>query len=133
MTVIVPAYNEGSMVMQAIESAAAADYPRDRLRIIAVDDGSTDDTWQHIQRAAARHPGLVTVIRFSGNRGKRAALEAGFRRASGDVVVTIDSDSVIDRGSLLALAGAFRNPRVGAVAGKVSVYNRSGLLPRMLH
>ncbi|TMA23653.1 MAG: glycosyltransferase [Deltaproteobacteria bacterium] len=67
-------------------------------------------------------------------RRKRAALEAGFRRASGDVVVTIDSDSVIDRGALLSLAGVFRDPRVGAVAGKVSVYNRrSGLLPRMLH
>jgi hyaluronan synthase len=133
MTVIIPAYNEGSMVMHAIESAAAADYPRDRLEIIAVDDGSTDDTWEHIARAAARLPGLVTTIRFFGNRGKRAALDAGFRRATGDVVVTIDSDSVIERGALLALAGVFSNPRVGAVAGKVSVYNRSGLLPRMLH
>jgi len=133
MTVIIPAYNEGSMVMHAIESAAAADYPRDRLEIIAVDDGSTDDTWEHIARAAARLPGLVTTIRFFGNRGKRAALDAGFRRATGDVVVTVDSDSVIERGALLALAGVFSNPRVGAVAGKVSVYNRSGLLPRMLH
>jgi hyaluronan synthase len=120
-------------VLQAIESAAAAHYPLDRLQIIAVDDGSTDDTWEHIRRAAAGHPGLVTAIRFPENRGKRAALEAGFRRASGDVVVTVDSDSVIDRSSLLALAGVFRNPRVGAVAGKVSVFNRRGLLPRMLH
>jgi hyaluronan synthase len=133
MTVIIPAYNEGSMVMHAIESAAAADYPRDRLEIIAIDDGSTDDTWEHIARAAARLPGLVTTIRFFGNRGKRVALDAGFRRARGDVVVTVDSDSVIERGALLALAGVFSNPRVGAVAGKVSVYNRSGLLPRMLH
>jgi hyaluronan synthase len=134
MTVIIPAYNEGAMVRQSIESVAAADYPRDRLRIVAVDDGSRDDTWEHIARSAAEHPGLVTALRFPGNRGKRAALEAGFRRATGEIVVTIDSDSVIDRGALLALAGAFRDPRVGAVAGKVTVYNRrSGLLPRMLH
>jgi hyaluronan synthase len=134
LTVIIPAYNEGPMVAQSIDSVAAADYPRDRLEIIAVDDGSTDDTWHHVAASAARHPGLVTALRFPGNRGKRAALEAGFRRARGEIVVTIDSDSVIDRGSLLALAGAFRNPRVGAVAGKVAVYNRrSGLLPRMLH
>jgi hyaluronan synthase len=48
--------------------------------------------------------------------------------------VTLDSDSVIERGALLAMAGPFRDTRVGAVAGKVSVYNRyEGLLPRMLH
>jgi hyaluronan synthase len=134
LTVIIPAYNEGAMVRQSIESVAGADYPRERLRIIVVDDGSSDDTWEHIDRSSAAHPGLVHTIRFPRNRGKRAALEAGFRRASGEIVVTIDSDSVIDRGALLALAGAFRDPRVGAVAGKVTVYNRrSGLLPRMLH
>jgi hyaluronan synthase len=134
MTVIIPAYNEGSMVKQSIESVAAADYPPDRLRIVVVDDGSTDDTWEHIAGCSLAHPGLVDAVRFPRNRGKRAALEAGFRRASGEIVVTIDSDSVIDRGALLALAGALRDRRVGAVAGKVSVYNRrSGLLPRMLH
>jgi hyaluronan synthase len=76
---------------------------------------------------------LVTPIRFSQNQGKRAALAAGFRRAHGEIVVTLDSDSVIDRDSLLALAGPFRNPKVGAVAGKVDVYNRrQGLIPQML-
>lgn len=134
MTVIIPAYNEGPMVATAIESVAAANYPRDRLQIIVVDDGSRDDTWEHVQKAACRHPGLVTTLRFDRNQGKRAALAEGFRRATGEIVVTIDSDSVIDRGTLLAIAGPFRNPRVGAVAGKVSVLNRTeGLIPRMLH
>jgi hyaluronan synthase len=134
LTVIIPAYNEGRMVEKSIDSVARADYPRGRLQIIAVDDGSRDDTWTWIERAARRHPGLVTTVRFDRNRGKRAALAEGFRRAHGEIVVTIDSDSVIDRGTLLAIAGPFREQRVGAVAGKVSVYNRfEGLLPRMLH
>jgi len=133
LTVVIPAYNEGSMVEKSIDSVAAARYPRERLEIIVVDDGSRDDTWEYIQRAARRHPRLVTAVRFAKNQGKRAALEAGFRRARGDVVVTIDSDSVIDEGTLLAMAGPFRNPRVGAVAGRVAVYNREqGLIPRML-
>jgi hyaluronan synthase len=133
LTVVIPAYNEGPMVEKTIDSIAAALYPHDRLEIFVVDDGSKDDTWQYIERAAQRHPGLVTPIRFSQNQGKRAALAAGFRRAHGEIVVTLDSDSVIDRGSLLALAGPFRNPKVGAVAGKVDVYNRHrGLIPRML-
>jgi hyaluronan synthase len=76
----------------------------------------------------------VTTLRFPENRGKRAALEAGFRRGRGEVMVTIDSDSVIDPDTLLAMAGPFRDPKVGAVAGKVSVYNRAaGIIPRMLN
>ncbi|MHB8454211.1 MAG: glycosyltransferase family 2 protein [Acidiferrobacterales bacterium] len=134
LTVIIPAYNEGAMVGKSIDSVVAADYPRDRLEVLIVDDGSKDDTWEHIESAAARHAGIVTALRFDRNRGKRAALESGFRRARGEIVVTIDSDSVIERETLLAIAGPFRDTRVGAVAGKVAVYNRhEGLIPRMLH
>jgi hyaluronan synthase len=56
ITVVIPAYNEGPMVAQSIDSVASARYPRDRLEILVIDDGSRDDTWEHIQRAAARHP-----------------------------------------------------------------------------
>ncbi len=133
LTVIIPAYNEGPMVRQSINSVAAALYPHDRLEIFVVDDGSRDDTWLHIQAAARDFPDLVTPLRFPANRGKRAALEAGFRRARGEIVVTIDSDRVINQDTLLAMAGPFSDPRVGAVAGKVVAYNRSqGLIPRML-
>ena len=134
LTVIVPAYNEGPMVGQTIDSIAQADYPRDRLEIFVVDDGSHDDTWEHIDAAARRHPDLVTPIRFPENRGKRAALEAGLVRARGEFAVTIDSDSVIEPQTLLELAGPFCDPKVGAVAGKVAAYNRyNGIIPRMLH
>jgi len=134
LTVVIPAYNEGRMVEKSIESVAAARYPKERLEILAIDDGSTDDTWKYIQRAAARHPGLVTALRMGRNGGKRAALAAGCRAARGEILVTIDSDSVIEPGSLAAIAGPFRDARIGAVAGKVAVYNRrKSVLARMLH
>ncbi len=134
LTVIIPAYNEGPMVGHTIDSIAQADYPRDRLEIFVVDDGSKDDTWDYIVTAANRYPGLVTPLRFPENRGKRAALEVGFERARGEVAITIDSDSVIEPQTLLAMTGPFRDPKVGAVAGKVAAYNRhQGIIPRMLH
>jgi hyaluronan synthase len=122
------------MVRKSIDSVAAASYPHDRLEIFVVDDGSRDNTWLHIQAAAKNYPNIVTPLKFPENRGKRAALEVGFRRARGDIVVTIDSDSVISRDTLLAMVGPFRDPRVGAVAGKVVAYNREkGIIPKMLH
>jgi hyaluronan synthase len=134
LTVVIPAYNEGEMVAKSIESVAAAQYPRDRLEIFVIDDGSRDDTWEFIVQASERHPDLVTAVRFARNQGKRAALAEGFRKARGEIVITIDSDSVIESGTLLAMVGPFRHPEIGAVAGKVSVYNRSeGFIPRMLH
>jgi len=133
LTVVIPAYNEGAMVERAIGSVATAEYPPGKLEVFVVDDGSKDDTWTYIERAASCHPQLITAIRFTENRGKRAALAEGFAKARGELVVTIDSDSEITPGSLLALAGPFRDPKVGAVAGKVTVLNvHEGLIPRML-
>jgi hyaluronan synthase len=76
----------------------------------------------------------VSAVRLERNGGKRNALAEGFRRARGEILVTVDSDSVIERDTLLAIAGPFRDPRVGAVAGKVAVHNReAAIIPRMLH
>jgi hyaluronan synthase len=134
LTVVIPAFNEGSMVEKTIDSVAASHYPSEKLEIIVIDDGSRDDTWRYILKAALRYPGAVKPVRFRKNRGKRAALEAGFRQAKGEIVVTIDSDSIVEKDSLLNIVGPFRNPKVGAVAGKVVVYNRrEGIIPQMLH
>ncbi|MGC1401846.1 MAG: glycosyltransferase, partial [Thermodesulfobacteriota bacterium] len=133
LTVIIPAYNEGPMVKKAIYSVLATQYPLEKLEIMVIDDGSRDDTWSYIKAAFIENPSLVTAVRFSHNKGKRAALEEGFRRARGEIVVTLDSDSVIESRTLLEIAGPFRDPKVGAVAGRVAVFNREqGILPKML-
>jgi hyaluronan synthase len=125
LTVIIPAYNEGAMVEQAISAVAASDYPADRLEIICIDDGSQDDTWSYIQRAQRRYPHLVKPLRFPANRGKKEGLYAGFRRGQGEIFVTIDSDSLIAPDALRHLvAPLMHEARIGAVAGNVKVYNR---------
>jgi hyaluronan synthase len=125
LTVVVPAYNEGKMVEMALYSVAQADYPRDKLEIICVDDGSTDDTWDYIHRARQRFPQLIKTIRFPVNRGKKQALHAGFQAARGDILVTVDSDSVIEPEALRHLVAPLQEDNtIGAVAGNVKVYNR---------
>lgn len=133
LTVIIPAYNEGPMVKKAIYSVLAAHYPLEKLEILVIDDGSRDDTWSYIKAAFIENPSLISAVRFPHNKGKRAALEEGFRRARGEIVVTLDSDSVIESRTLLEIAGPFRDPKVGAVAGRVAVFNREqGVIPKML-
>lgn len=126
VTVVIPAYNEGALVRDSILSAAASRYPSDRLEIIVIDDGSTDDTWPYI-RAAARDIGgdvSIRTFRQPRNMGKRQALYLGFRHGRGEVFVTIDSDSVLEPEALRnAVTPLVRDPAVDCVAGCVQVMN----------
>jgi hyaluronan synthase len=133
-TVIVPAYNEGRMVHKTLRSLLQSDYPADKLQILAVDDGSVDDTWAWMETAAREAAGRVEILRLPVNSGKRRALYEGFVRAAGEVLVTVDSDSVVMRDTLRNLTSPFaRDPQTGAVAGNVRVLNLGdGLIPRML-
>ena len=129
LTVVIPAYNEGAMVEHSLYSVARADYPREKLEIICIDDGSTDDTWQYMERARQRYPGLIRNIRFPENRGKKEGLYAGFTHGRGEVLVTVDSDSIIERQALRHLVAPLQHQaEIGAVAGNVRVYNRHNSL-----
>jgi hyaluronan synthase len=133
VSVVIPAFNEGPMVERSIRSVARCDYPRELLEIIVVDDGSRDDTFFHMQHLRREHPELVKLVRFRGNRGKREALCAGFRAASGEILVTIDSDSEIEPRTIDEMVAPFlASPDVGAVAGRVAVLNRDTTIARML-
>jgi len=133
-TVIVPAYNEGRQVLKTLRSIAASDYPRGKLWIVAVDDGSRDDTWEWIRQGAREFPDMVLARRQPVNRGKRWALWEGFKHARGEILVTIDGDSEVEPQTLRHLVSPFlRDERIGGVAGNVRILNRrEGLIPRML-
>jgi hyaluronan synthase len=122
VAVVVPAFNEQDAIERSIEAILAADYPRGRLEVVAVDDGSTDATGAVLDRIAAARDG-VSVVRFSSNRGKRAAMVAGIRATSAEIVVFVDSDSVLAPDALRWIVQDFASPEVGAVAGHADVLN----------
>lgn len=135
ITVVVPVFNEGSLIKKTLHHLSRVDYPTDRIQIVVVDDGSDDDTWSHIQKMANSTAGpRLQAIRCRDNRGKRWALWEGFCRADGDVLVTVDSDSLIEPDALKALVSPMaQDEGIGAVAGNARVLNRQdGLVPRML-
>lgn len=134
-TVIVPAYNEGSLVYETLKSIHKSNYPKDKLEIIAIDDGSKDDTWYWIQKAQCDLKGEITIYQQPQNRGKRHALYRGFTEGKGEVFITIDSDSVVERDTLRNMVSPFVvNENCGGVAGNVKVLNKKqGIIPKMLN
>ncbi len=131
--VIVPAYNEGRNVLNALESVMASDYPAGKLEILAVDDGSVDDTWDWISEVAARSDNRIIPIKLEKNGGKRNALYYGITNSKADVIVTVDSDSVVFPDTLRVLNSPFIDPKIGGVAGNIRVLNtKDGSIPRMM-
>jgi hyaluronan synthase len=134
-TVIVPAYNEGKLVYDTLMSLVHSDYPQEKLQLLAIDDGSKDDTWEWIQKAKLELGNRVTIFKQPENKGKRHALYRGFNIGTGEVFVTVDSDSIVQRDTLRNLVSPMvLHPDCGAVAGNVAVLNeKEGALPKMLN
>lgn len=118
-TVLVPAYNEGRHVYDTIMSLLSSDYPVAKLNITAINDGSVDDTLQWLQKAQ-KNSGCVTVIDLKTNQGKKHALHLGMTRSASDVIVTVDSDSIVRKDTLRQIVQPFCDERVGAVAGSIA-------------
>lgn len=133
-TIIVPAYNEGKQVYDTLMSLANSDYPKGKLQILSIDDGSKDDTWRWMQKAKSVLGDRLAIFQQPQNKGKRHALYRGFNLGKGDVFVTVDSDSVVKPDTLRNLVSPFVVDKdCGAVAGNIRVLNtKRALLPKML-
>jgi hyaluronan synthase len=132
VAIVVPAYNEENGITATLDACLAVNYPSDRLRVVVVDDCSTDNTLSRIRDVEATAPSLV-VLAADVNRGKRHVMTAGMQAASDvDIIVFIDSDSLIEPGAIRTLVAYFADPTVGAVCGHTDVSNKgTNLLTRM--
>lgn len=127
ISVLVPAFNEEGYVGRTIQALLAADYPADKREIVVVDDGSDDGTYAEAERYAG--PDVTVVTKDNG--GKYSALNYGLLFAEGEVVVTVDADSLVDGDALRQIvAPLVADPDVGAVASNVTLWNRDSLLTR---
>lgn len=132
-TVLVPAYNEGAHVAETLFSLFESDYPQEKLQIIAINDGSKDDTLAWIRHAEQHSNGRLQVIDLKKNGGKKHALYRGIHLAKHDIIVTIDSDSIVTPDSLRNMASSFQSSEVAAVAGNIRIKNlEGGMIPRMM-
>ena len=120
LSVAIAAMNEENCIVPTVEHIYASLYPKELMEVIVVDDGSTDRTWERMQELLPRHPG-IKLVRFEKNRGKRHAMAEGARRASGEVLVYVDSDSFVEPQAIYRIVQPFRDESIGAVAGHILV------------
>jgi len=124
VSVLLPVYNEGKHVLKTIQSILAADWPADKLEIVAVDDRSADDSYRWLRKAWRSYPDRVIKIGRRGtNRGKHAALMSALKASRGEIVICIDSDCIFDKNVIKELVACFADDKVGAVGGHVGVSN----------
>jgi len=135
ISIIVPAYNEGKLVWKTLISLAESNYPKEKIQLISIDDGSKDDTWDWMKKAKEQLGDRLAIYQQPENKGKRHALYRGFHLATGDVFITVDSDSIVKENTLRNMASPFvNNEECGAVAGNVRVLNnQKALIPKMLN
>jgi cellulose synthase/poly-beta-1,6-N-acetylglucosamine synthase-like glycosyltransferase/peptidoglycan/xylan/chitin deacetylase (PgdA/CDA1 family)/spore germination protein YaaH len=129
VAVLIPAYNEEKVIVRTIRSVLNSDY--NNLRVIVVDDGSKDRTFEVARAAYAKDiaAGRVEVL-TKPNGGKAAALNYALDRIDEEFYVGIDADTVIAMDAISKLIPHFEDPAVGAVAGNAKVGNRINLWTR---
>jgi len=120
VSVIIPIYNQGELIEDVINAVLDSTYQN--IEVIAVNDGSKDDTGKILDALAKKSSKLKVIHKPNG--GKRTAVAAGFYASHGEYIVLIDSDSVVDHEAIENFMKAFSaNPKVGGVVGNCKVLN----------
>lgn len=128
VAMIVPCFNEESTVGGTVKSLLALDYPKDKLEIILVDDGSTDNT-PAVMDSFADHPQIKVIHKKNG--GKFTAINTGIESTDAEFVGCLDADSFVEPDSLRESLAAFHDPEVGAVTAAMSVHQPKTWLEHM--
>ena len=129
VAVLIPAYNEAKVIARTIRSVLMSNYKN--IRILVIDDGSTDETFEIAKTAYAKEIADGRVMLLSKpNGGKAEALNFALEYVDEEIYVGIDADGVIAHDAISRLVPHFANPHIGAVAGNAKVGNRVNLWTR---
>jgi cellulose synthase/poly-beta-1,6-N-acetylglucosamine synthase-like glycosyltransferase len=130
-SILIPAHNEEKVIGATIESMLQLEYPKDKMQIIVINDGSQDHTRDIINRYAAQDSRvqLYDIPKGEGGKGKSRTLNLGIKQATGEVIAIYDADNTPDKHSLRYLVGQLlEHKELGAVIGKFRTVNKKATL-----
>jgi biofilm PGA synthesis N-glycosyltransferase PgaC len=125
VSALIPAFNCESYLDKKLDSLLALDYPKDKLEILVLSDGSTDGTDELLRRRAAEDP-RVRPLRNDRRSGKPTALNLMKKEARGEVLLLTDARQPLERGALRALVRHLADPTVGCVSGNLVLEGDAG-------
>ncbi|KMN44785.1 glycosyltransferase [Bacillus sp. LK2] len=129
VSVVIAAYNEEKVIAKTIRSILDSNYRE--FEVIVVDDGSKDGTSKVVQETFHKHPKVRLIQKENG--GKSSAMNLGFQKSRGEIIVTLDADTIIAQDAISLMIRHFEDHNVAAVSGNVKVGNRRNLLTTWQH
>jgi len=128
LSVVIPVYNEGESLRLGLDSILKSDYPKEKLEIIIVDDCSKDNSYE-IAKEYEKYG--FKAVKKEKNTGASDSKNVGIGMAKGELVATLDSDSVVESDSFRKLACYFADKGVGGVAAAIRVRNPKNILEKV--
>lgn len=128
VTIIVPAWNESRTIKGTVESLLALDYPKHKLSIFIIDDGSTDDTLD-VARQFESNPQVRVFTQENG--GKYTALNLGIAHSNANLIGCLDADSFVAADALQEIIPYFDDPEVMAVTPSVQIHNPKNIIQKV--
>lgn len=130
VSILIPARNEEAVVGRLLYRTTQLTYPRGKLEVILINDASTDDTGKIADEFAKTYSFIRVIHRNPciGGKGKPSALNEGFKRAAGEIILLLDADYYPQVDIVEKLVGYFIDPEVGVVQGRIAVLNEPATL-----
>ncbi|MCD6233230.1 glycosyltransferase family 2 protein [bacterium] len=119
VSLIIPCYNEAKNIERVLRSLLNLDYPKNKLEIIVVDDGSKDETFAKAAKIA-KESKIIKVFQKK-NGGKYTALNYGLKRAQGRFIGSIDADCYVEKTALKKALGYFKDPKTMVVTSTIKI------------
>lgn len=121
ITIIIPAYNEEKTIKDCVTTVLKSNYPKDKLEVIVVDDGSTDKTYEKTKEIQDSRLKILTKT----NSGKASSINFGIDQSKGEIIATLDADSYVTPDAILNMIPYFDEDGVAAVTAAVKVKQKS--------
>ena len=125
VTILIPAHNEEKVIGRLLQRITELTYPKDKLQVIVINDASSDQTGVIADDYKNKYPFIEVLNRDKnkGGKGKASAMNDGFSKSTGEIVLCFDADYYPQKDIVEKLAREFIDPKVGAVQGRVVVLN----------
>ncbi len=131
-SIVVPVKNEEKLVGRLFEALPTLNYPKEKIEVIVVEDGSTDNTYE-VCRLFADTYGNVKVLQRPYSDGKPSALNYALKYAKGEIIAVFDADNVPEKDSLLNAARYFNDQSIAALQGRtMSINSKENMLTQFI-